>query len=161
MFGARGCLSARNVMLTAFWVLSAFCAIPSAGDTQSPGIRIQLNREKHLSLRISLMSNAKTTVKVSRNRLPWEAGDSLMVVTARANGQCLKRSVIVNDPLFDEISVEPNTALSGNVDLEEIFPDLRRLSDISDVQLFWAYEAPEALHTPHWSGGWLLIPQQK
>jgi hypothetical protein len=72
-----------------------------------------------------------------------------------------KRDIPVDDPMLDEISVEPNTPLSGDIDLERLFPDIRRVSKVSDVQLFWAYEGPEALHISHWSGGWILIPKQK
>ena len=118
-------------------------------------------RGAHLSLHVTLWSGANTAIKVSRNRLPWAADESLIVVTAIGNGQCLKRDVPVDDPMFDEISIEPKTLLSGDVDLERLFPDIRRVSEVSDVQLFWAYEAPEALHISHWSGGWVLIPKQK
>jgi hypothetical protein len=138
----------------------ALSGIRCAAEPQEPGVRVEMNRI-NLSLHITLTTGAKTTAKVSRNRLPWEAGDSLMVIAARANGQCLERLVPVNDPMFDEIVMEPNVPLSGDVDLKKIFPDLRRLSELSDVQLFWAYEAPEALHISHWSGGWILIPKQK
>jgi len=31
----------------------------------------------------------------------------------------------------------------------------------SDVLLFWAYKAPAALHIPRWTGGLVVIPQQK
>jgi hypothetical protein len=41
------------------------------------------------------------------------------------------------------------------------FSDLRRWTAVSDVHLFWAYEAPKELNIPHWSGGWMLIPKTK
>jgi hypothetical protein len=31
----------------------------------------------------------------------------------------------------------------------------------SDIQLFWAYQAPKELNLPRWSGGWILLPHQK
>jgi hypothetical protein len=151
----------RYLRPIALVLLVIFTALPDAGDSQERGIRVELKRDAHLSLHLTLRSGAATTVKISRNNLPWEAGNSLIVVTAIRNGQCLKRFVPVNDPFFDEVAVDPNTPLGGDVDLEALFPDLRRVSKVSDVQLFWAYEAPAALQISHWSGGWILIPQQK
>jgi hypothetical protein len=147
--------------LVTFLAILAFSAISGAGDRQGPGIRIDLKREGHLSLHITLRSGAHAAVKLLHAQLPWSGGDSLIVVAAIANGQCLRRDMPVDHPVFHEISVEPDTPLYGDVDLESLFPDIRRVSRVLDVQLFWAYDAPEALHIGRWSGGWILISKQK
>jgi len=85
----------------------------------------------------------------------------MIIVAAIPGGRCLERELPVADPMYDEISLEPNASLSGNIDLERLFPDIRRVLKKVNVQLFWAYEAPDILQIPHWSGGWILIPQQK
>ena len=64
----------------------------------------------------------------------------MVIVAAMSGGRVLERELPVDDP---------------------VFPNLRRALKASDVQLFWAYEAPESLHISRWSGGWILIPQQK
>jgi len=161
MVGIQIRILGKHLIPTVFLVLSTFCVATSAGNTQSPGIQVQLKRDTHLSLNIMLTSGAQTVVKVSRDRLPWEAGGSLMIIAARSNGQCLKRNVFVQDPTFDEISVDPSTPLTGDIDLERLFPDIVRTLKTSDVQVFWAYEAADSLQIPHWAGGWILIPQQK
>jgi len=52
-------------------------------------------------------------------------------------------------------------SVSGDINLADYFRDLEGVVKKSDVQLFWAYMAPDELHIAHWSGGWILIPQQK
>jgi hypothetical protein len=152
------CSSAASLydLCLPFWLVRAVLA---AGDEQRSGVRIGLNREKHLSLHITLKSGANHVVKVSRHRLPWSGGDSLIVVAVIGNGQCLRRDIPIGDPVPIEVSVEPDKVLQGDVDLERLFPDIRRALQATDIQLFWAYDAPEALQIDRWSGGWLLIPR--
>jgi hypothetical protein len=140
-------------------VLTFSVALDARGTLQ-PGIRFELNRQQHLSLHITLKSGAKASVKVPRHQLPW-SGDALVIVAVRGNGQCLKRNVPVDDPLFREVLVEPDIPAQGEIDLEMLFPEIRRVLQGSDVQLFWAYNAPDALNIGRWSGGWLLIEQEK
>jgi hypothetical protein len=45
--------------------------------------------------------------------------------------------------------------MTGDID------HLSRATKRSEVHLLWAYESPEELHISHWSGGWILLPQQK
>ena len=144
-----------------FMLFAAFLAIPCAAEPQEPGIRIQLSRDPHLSLHITLKSLADAEVKIPRGQLPWKSNHSLSLVAVIANGQCLNRDMPVSDPLLDEISIGPGASLSGDIDLERLFPDIQKILDTWDVHLFWAYEAPDALHLPHWSGGWILVPKQK
>jgi hypothetical protein len=88
----------RYLAMILFILLIIFSTIPVAGDTQGPGIRVQLVRETRLSLHVTLWSGAKTAIKVSRNRLPWAADESLIVVTAIGNGQCLKGTFLWMTP---------------------------------------------------------------
>jgi hypothetical protein len=63
--------------------------------------------------------------------------------------------------MFEEVTMEPGKSLTGEINLEALFPDINRLLKYRDLQLFWAYEAAGELNIPRWSGGWLLIPQKK
>jgi hypothetical protein len=125
------------------------------------GISVELKSGSRLSLHITLEPNIRQTLRVPLNELPWGTHDSMVIVAARRGGRCLRTIRPIEDPPFDKISVEPNTPLTGNIDLESLFPDIRDVLKESDVQLFWAYEAPEALHIPSWAGGWILIPKQQ
>ena len=59
-----------------------------------------------------------------------------------------------------KVSVEPGATLAGDIDLTDVIRDLT-VTKKSDVHLFWAYKAPDGLHIPRWSGGWVFIPQQR
>jgi len=150
----------RKCLKTAFAAILVFAIILAAKDRKGSGIHVELIRAPRLCLHITLMSGANGPVKVERSELPWSAGDSLVVAALMGNGECLRRSMPVDDPLFDEISVDPNKPLSGDIDLERLFPDIRRVSQVKDVQVFWAYRAPEALQIGQWSGGWFIIPRR-
>lgn len=137
-----------------------FSSAGYGNDTKASGIKVELNEAKPLSLRITLTSGAAKTVRFTRDKLPWSAGHNMSIVVA-LEGRCLNRELPVSDSMFDEISMEPNTSLTGKIDLEAIFPDIDRVLKDRDLQLFWAYEAPAELNIPRWSGGWILIPRQK
>ena len=51
--------------------------------------------------------------------------------------------------------------MSGDINLKNAFKDLDALIGRSELHLFCAYESPEGLGLPRWSGGWILLPQQK
>lgn len=145
-----------------FALFMLLAALPNAGasDTKPAGIVVELKSGMHLVLHVTLTSAADKAVGVSRDELPWGTHDSMVIVAALAGGRCLNRTRPVEDPPFDKISLDPDQPLTGDIDLETFFPDIRRVLKESDVQLFWAYEAPQALHIPRWSGGWILIPKQ-
>jgi len=137
------------------WLESAYAA-----DRTPPGVSVQLQEGSPLSLKVTLISAADKPVRVSRDRLPWGTHESMVVVAALGGGRCLRRFLPIEDAPFNKIVVGPATPLSGSIDLERLFPNLRDALKESDVQLFWAYQAPEALKIPTWSGGWILINKQ-
>jgi hypothetical protein len=67
----------------------------------------------------------------------------------------------VEDPTPERVSIEPNESLSGEVNLEKAFAGFDAALRESDIHVFWAYQAPKELNIGRWSGGWILIPQQK
>jgi hypothetical protein len=77
------------------------------------------------------------------------------------NGECLEQNVVAGDPSPEKISLDPNESVSGDINLTEVFKDLKGAIRKSDIHLFWAYRSPEGLNLPRWSGGWILLPQQK
>jgi hypothetical protein len=141
-------------------ILEAMAAQGKLSETMPPGIRVELDLEKPLWVRVTLRSGAERTATFPRYRLPW-ANRYSMVLVAVPHGAPLEMVYPVDDPMFDTISVAPGAALTGDINLEHLIPDLGRVTKVSEVQLFWAYESPKELNIPHWSGGWILIPQQK
>lgn len=148
----------KTVVVAVFVVL--LFTTPIAGETNVPGITVELKSEIPLALKVILRSGADHKATVPRHQLPWGSPYGMVIVASIAGGRCLDRSLLIDDPVFEEVTLAPNMTLSGEIDLEKVFPELARISKKSDVQLFWAYEAPDVLHISHWSGGWILIPQQ-
>jgi hypothetical protein len=85
----------------------------------------------------------------------------MVLVPVWRDGQCLAKFYPVEDLPVRQFSLEPYGSLSGDIDLQSVFPDLEKALKKSDINLFWAYEAPPELQSTRWSGGWILIPKTK
>lgn len=85
----------------------------------------------------------------------------MILVAVKPDKNCLTRSIPIDDPTPERVSIAPNESLSGEVSLEKAFTGLNKALKKSEINLFWAYQPPEELHIGRWSGGWILIPQQK
>lgn len=141
----------------------ALATLSNAGFAQNapkPGVKVALSRENPLHLRVTLTSGAATTIRINRYDLPWGYRYSMVFAAVRPNGEPIELLLPVADPGLKEISVKPGETLTGDVDLRYVIDDSSALKK-SDVLLFWAYQAPAALHLPDWSGGLVVIPQQK
>ena len=150
---------ARSPMIVITAVL--FLALPSARtQTQSQDIKVELDQE-HLALHVTVSSGASSVVTFWKWQLPWGNANSMILVAVTRNKEYVDRNLFIDDPTPERISMQPNESLSGDVSLEKAFTGLDAALKKSDVHLFWAYEAPEELHIPRWSGGWILIPQKK
>ena len=66
----------------------------------------------------------------------------------------------IGEDLPDKVTMEPGATLIGDIDLRDVIRNLN-ITKKSDVHLFWAYKAPDELHVPRWSGGWVFIPRQR
>ncbi|PYT62220.1 MAG: hypothetical protein DMG35_08040 [Acidobacteria bacterium] len=86
----------------------------------------------------------------------------MIFVPVNSDGQCIgERLLPVDDSGFQKLSLDPNESITGDIDLRRFVPELEKALKKSDVHLFWAYAPPEELRIGRWSGGWILIPQQK
>ena len=83
----------------------------------------------------------------------------MVFAAVRPNGDAVELPLPVSDPGLSEMSVKAGETLTGDIDLRYVI-DPNALKK-SDVLLFWAYEAPAALHLPRWTGGLVVLPQQK
>lgn len=127
----------------------------------SAGILVKTDHDNPLMLKVDLRSGSETRVTIYKSRLPWGSAYSMILVAVMPDGEMVKKELSVDDPSPEQISLNPKESVKGEIDLRKIFRGLDAMSQKSDVQLFWAYEAPEELHIPRWSGGWILIPKQK
>jgi hypothetical protein len=144
----------------AIMLLASLSTLVFAQNALQPAVQVELNHEKPLHLRVTLRSGAATTATFYRADLPWGYRYSMVFVVARPNGDPIELELPVSDPGPIKVSVRPGEVLTGDVDLRYVIRDLNLLKK-SDLLLFWAYKSPDELHIPHWSGGLVLIPQQK
>jgi hypothetical protein len=140
--------------------LATFSSTGLAQNAPRAAVEVSLNRQNPLHLRATLTSGAAATVKINRSDLPWGNRYSMVFAAARPNGEAVDLMLPVDDPGPNEISVKQGEVLTGDIDLQRVIRDMNALKK-SDVLLFWAYKSPAALHIPRWSGGLVVIPQQK
>jgi hypothetical protein len=120
--------------LTVIIFLATLLPVAVAQNTAKPAIQVELNRQRPLHLLVTLRSGAATTVTFYEADLPWGIRDSMVYAAMRPNGEA--------------------------IDLQDVIRDLN-VTKKSDVLLFWAYRSPKELHIPRWSGGLVVITQQK
>jgi hypothetical protein len=138
-----------------------FLASPAVPQGSRTGVDVRLSARRALTLQISLRSLANNRATIYKSDLPWGLRDSIVLVGVISNGRYLEQWPIAGDPTPEQISLNPNDSLSGEIDLTTVFKNFDVAVTKSDVQVFWAYRAPAGLGLPRWSGGWVLIPQQK
>ena len=138
------------------------CSVSCGGkDAGPPDIQAELSSQKPLSLRLTLCSRAKTPATFRKYRLPWGNRYSTILVAVTPRAEYLERNFPIDDPSPETVTIEPNECLSGEINLQRVFVGLDTALKKTDIQLFWAYEAPDELRIAHWSGGWIPIAQQK
>lgn len=136
------------------------CRPTGAGETM-PGIRVERDHHNPFMLKVELRPGGETPVTIYKSRLPWGSVYSMILVAVMPGGEGLKKELPVDDPSPEQVSLSPGESIQGEIDLRRIFRGLDEALRKSDVQLFWAYKAPEEVHIGRWSGGWILLPQQK
>lgn len=132
-----------------------------AQKQQEAGISVEIRSQRPLRVHIALRTGATKSVSIYRAELPWATRHSMVWAAVRADGECLERIIPVEDGAVGRISLEAGQVATGDVDLEGIFRGLDEARMKSDVHLFWAYQAPQELAIGKWSGGWILLPQEK
>jgi hypothetical protein len=154
----------KNIHKSTLFVIGlCFLSVPTNGNEDtSPDVRVELNSERPLWLHVTVRSRKEARVTFYKYQLPWGNLNSMLFVPVNRYGQLVvKRAYPIDDPSPEKVSLEPNEAISGDMDLNRFVPGLAEASKKSDIHLFWAYRVPKELNVPQWSGGWVLIPQQK
>ena len=141
-------------------LLASCSTVGVAQNTPKPAIQVELDRQKPLHLRVVLRSGAATTATFYRSDLPWGNRVSMVFAAVRPNGEPVELIFSIDDPGPTKVTMKPHETLNGDIDLQHVIRDLNAIKR-SEVLLFWAYKSPAELHIPRWSGGLVLIPQQK
>ncbi|SRR6266478_9726758 len=155
----------RSSISKCLFATAIFCFFSASSDGNedaSPDVKVELSSQKPLWLHVTVRSRAETRVTLYKYLLPWGNLNSMLFVPVNRYGQCVvEKAFPIDDPSPETVLIEPIGALSGDMDLRRFVPGLEKALKKSDIHLFWAYKAPEELNIPRWSGGWILIPQQK
>jgi len=130
-------------------------------EPRTQAIQAEINPENPLWLRMTLQSFADTSQSLHKDDLPWGREDRIILAAVTSEGKNLERFLYIDDPRFGQITLKPGQKVSGEIDLTHVFRDLDKIVKETDVHVFWAYKAPEKLNIGGWSGGWVLIRQQK
>jgi len=144
-------------------VLGLVLAVSSGGsENPTSDVQVALDSQNSLSLVVTVRSRAEVRVTLAKWRLPWGNQRSMLLVPVSRDGECIDNKYFAEEyPEYEKVSIDANGTVSGKIDLQKVIPELREALKKSDVHLFWTYKAPEELHIAHWSGGWILVPQQK
>lgn len=153
--------SKQSKLFFAAALFVASSAVSGESHSSTSGVQVEMSTQKPLTLHVTLRSHAQTRVSLYSFMLPWGTTNSMMLVPVTRDKKCFDNDTIVDDSGHQEVFVEPNGSLSGDIDLRQVLPGLEEALKKSDVHLLWAYKAPEALHIGDWSGGWILIPQRR
>jgi len=138
-----------------------FSATSMGNEGTSPDVQAELTTERPPSLHMTVRSRAETRVSFFKWKLPWGNRNTMILVAVKPDKNYLTRNFPVDDPSPEQVTMEPNESLSGDVSLEKAFTGFDSALKKSDVHLFWAYQPPAELKIGRWAGGWILIPQQK
>jgi hypothetical protein len=139
----------------------AFSATSVGNEAMSPDVQVALTSQNPPALHVTIRSCAETRATFFKWRLPWGNRNTMILVALTSDRNYITRNIPIDDPSSERVSMEPNESLSGDVSLDKAFTGFDAALKKSDIHLFWAYEAPKELRIAHWSGGWILIPQQK
>jgi hypothetical protein len=155
--------SGISIAILAALLVVACSSGPRGNKTMPPGIHVELDPDKPLTLKVAVRSGSLLPATFDKNRLPWATSYSMILVAARQpDGRVLARQLPIEDTIYRPIHLLPAETLVGQIDLRKCFrDDIETVLKTTDIQLFWAYEAPPELHIPRSSGGWILLPQQK
>ena len=141
--------------------LSILCVPVGGNEDCSPNITVELVKEKPFWLHVTVRCRAKARVTFYKYELPWGNHNSMEFVAVTPDEHFIERVWPVDDPSPEKISMQPDEAQSGDVNLQMKFIGLDAAVKKSSVRLFWAYNAPKELNISQWPGGLIVIPRQK
>jgi hypothetical protein len=77
-------------------------------------------------------------------------------------GRTLERILMESHPMGSLVTIGPGERRTGDIRLDEQFPELKSVLARTEVILFWSYVprySPGAREGPR-TGGWLLLPRE-
>jgi hypothetical protein len=134
-----------------------------AGDLR---ITVAYMKPGHL-LRVTITNVGTTPLQMNDAWVPWAHLYAMQLVAVRpadpfGPSQPLVRTTAIDDPVGRRVTIRPGEGLTGEIELDQQFPDLPAALARDDMLLFWSYVplyAPNTMGIR--TGGWLLLPNEK
>lgn len=142
--------TSKTLLALIFLVLTSLTAL---GQGEPVGIQVTMNPDNPWLLRVTLRSFARDRITFYKHLLPWGNRYSMILVAVTSSGRSIDRVFPEDEPSSKEVSLGPGESLTGDVDLHDVFRGMDTALKKGDVHLFWAYQAPDGLGIPRWSGG--------
>ena len=116
-------------------------------------------------LKFFLVNNSDQPVRIYEASLPWGIRTSLtlLLLPEGFEQSPLSASQAIDDPGPRIMVIAPHSETSGDVDLNDRFPDLGKVTKTRDVLAFWSYQ-PRAVDDARGArefGGALLANQSR
>ena len=81
-------------------------------------------------------------VRIFASDLPWGIRErtKLFAFSLEESGRTLMPALYIDDPKFDPLVVQPNQILSGTIELQTRFPQIRKHNLMADAVVCYVYE---------------------
>jgi hypothetical protein len=155
--GTKGGPPARGAVIVRLVILLLVSSFNASGQSTTGGVQAEMAAQKPLSLRFNVTSAAPSRITLLRYLLPWGNVNSIVLLAVTGHGEVLQRDMPIDDPSNQKISLDPGESVSGAIDLRKAFRGLDSTLQKDDVNLFWAYHAPNELGISARWGGWILL----
>jgi hypothetical protein len=111
-------------------------------------------------LTVNLTNQTDNPINLYAHELPWVSRNAIVLILEvdEPTRRQIKEALTVEDILIRETILNPYNILSGEIDLNQRFPDLARELKSHGVLLFWSYKAPKQLER---NGGFIYIKKEQ
>lgn len=123
-------------------VMTLLCNTAYAERSIRVEVQVSDGQKSDSQLTLDLKNTGTETISFNIGNLPWSgtifSGFRLFVVPMNVNSSPLRRAHSLRNPI-GKTEILPNKQLSGAIDLNKEFPELRQARKKGDVVIFWSY----------------------
>ena len=107
-------------------------------------------------LEFTVTWTGKEELRLPEADLPWGTVNSTVIVAVTAAGEVLPRELPIDDPGPGIAVLRRGIPSQGRVQLLRLYPQLKRLSNQTEVIVFWSYR-PRGIAKIRRMGGWVRV----
>jgi hypothetical protein len=156
-------MTLATIFSRACFLCSLFCLVEIAHANENVDVdaSIIVGEKRDISIRYTFKNVGNSEIEILRSDLPWDPLAAVLVVYYGRGGlgQTLLRGNPIHDTGYEEIKIAAHGEISGDIDLNLYFSQLKKVKDLSDVIVFWSYDAKiQGDSEVRKFGGKLLVP---